>query len=76
MCHACTPDGDTETFEILAEVLQGDTLAPFLFIIVLVYALRKAISGREDELGSPYCHEKADVYQHSSSDHNRLRFCR
>ena len=25
-----TPDGDTEFFEILAGVLQGDTLAPFL----------------------------------------------
>lgn len=30
-----TPDGDTEFFEIIAEVLQGDTLAPFLFIIAL-----------------------------------------
>ena len=30
-----TPDGDTEFFEILAGVLQGDTLAPFLFIIGL-----------------------------------------
>ena len=35
-----TPDSDTEFFEILAEVLQGDTLAPFLFIIALDYALR------------------------------------
>jgi len=26
-------------------------LAPFLFIIVLDYALRKAIDGREEELG-------------------------
>ena len=30
-----TPDGDTESFEILAGVLQGDTLAPFLFIVAL-----------------------------------------
>ena len=37
-----TPDGDTEFFEILAGVLQGDTLAPFLFIIVLHYSLREA----------------------------------
>ena len=37
-----TPDGDTEFFEILAGVLQGDTLAPFLFIIVLHYPLREA----------------------------------
>ena len=46
-----TPDGETEMFEITAGVLQGDTLAPFLFIIVLDYALRKAISGKEEELG-------------------------
>ena len=39
-----TPDGDTEFFEILAGVLQGDTLPPFLFIIALDYALREATS--------------------------------
>jgi len=31
--------------------LQGDTLTLFLFIIILDYALRKAIDGREEELG-------------------------
>ncbi|KAJ8361351.1 hypothetical protein SKAU_G00178760 [Synaphobranchus kaupii] len=46
-----TPDGNSEEFDILAGVMQGDTLAPFLFIIVLDYALRKAISGREQDLG-------------------------
>ena len=46
-----TPDGDTESFQILAGVLQGDTLAPFLFIVALDYALRCAIDGREEELG-------------------------
>ena len=46
-----TPDGETAWFQILAGVLQGDTLAPFLFIIVLDYALNKAINGREGELG-------------------------
>lgn len=46
-----TPDGNSEEFDILAGVMQGDTLAPFLFIIVLDYALKKAISGREQELG-------------------------
>jgi hypothetical protein len=40
-----TPDGNSEEMDILAGVLQGDTLAPFLFIIVLDYALRQAISG-------------------------------
>ena len=47
-----TPDGETEQFNILAGVLQGDTLAPFLFIIVLDYALRRAMAdGKEEELG-------------------------
>ncbi|KAJ4949221.1 hypothetical protein JOQ06_020739 [Pogonophryne albipinna] len=46
-----TPDGNSEEFDILAGVMQGDTLAPFLFIMVLDYALRKAISGREQDLG-------------------------
>ena len=35
-----SPDGDTEFFNIIAGVLQGDTLAPYLFIIVLDYVLR------------------------------------
>ena len=46
-----TPDGESEDFRIHAGVLQGDTLAPFLFIVALDYALRKAIAGREEELG-------------------------
>lgn len=35
-----SPDGDTDIFDIQAGVLQGDTLAPFLFILVLDYVLR------------------------------------
>ena len=34
----------------MAGVLQGDTLAPFLFIVTLDCALRRAIYGREEEL--------------------------
>ena len=37
-----TPDGETAFFDILAGIFQGDTLAPFLFIIVLDYALKQA----------------------------------
>ena len=44
-----SPDGETEFFSILAGVLQGDTLAPLLFIIVLDYVLRTAIDN--DDLG-------------------------
>ena len=46
-----TPDGETDLFEITAGVLQGDTLASFLFIIVLDYVLRNAIDGNKEELG-------------------------
>ena len=38
-----SPDGDTEYFSIVAGVLQGDTLAPYLFIICLDYVLRTSI---------------------------------
>ena len=37
------PDGDTEYSDIVAGVLQGDTLAPYLFIIGLDYVFRKLI---------------------------------
>ena len=38
-----SPDGDTEYFDIVAGVLQGDTLAPYLFIICQDYVLRTSI---------------------------------
>ena len=38
-----SPDGDTEYFDIVAGVLQGDTLAPYLCIICLDYVLRTSI---------------------------------
>ena len=37
---ARSPYGDREYFDIVAGVLQGDTLAPYLFIICLDYVLR------------------------------------
>ena len=38
-----TPEGETNAFKIDTGVLQGDLLAPFLFIIALDYALRSSI---------------------------------
>ena len=35
----CSPDGDTDFFDIVASVLQRDTLSPYLFIICLDYVL-------------------------------------
>ena len=37
------PDGDTGYFDILAGVLQEDTLAPYHFIICPDYVLRTSI---------------------------------
>ena len=45
-----SPDGDTDFFDIIAGVLQGDTLAPFLFIICLDYVLRTSVD-KINELG-------------------------
>lgn len=42
-------DGETELFDIIAGVLQGDTLAPFLFIIVLDYALRISVDKLQEK---------------------------
>ena len=38
-----SPNGDTEYFDIVAGVLQGGMLAPYLFIICLDYVLRTSI---------------------------------
>ena len=38
-----TPEGETERFSVNTGVLQGDPLAPFLFVICLDYVLRQAI---------------------------------
>ena len=38
-----SPDGDTGYFDIVAGVLQGDTRAPYLFIIWLDDLLRTSI---------------------------------
>ena len=39
----CSPDGDKDFFDIVTGMLQGDTLAPYLFIICLDYILRMSI---------------------------------
>ena len=46
------PGGDTEFFDSIAGVLQGDTLAPYLFIIVLHYVLRNLDQNKN--LGFPF----------------------
>ena len=51
MAKVLSPDGETELFEILAGVLQGDTLAPYLFAIVIDYCMRQAIGDDAERLG-------------------------
>ncbi|GFR74339.1 hypothetical protein ElyMa_003889200 [Elysia marginata] len=45
------PDGNTDEFDILAGVRQGDTLRPFLFIIVLVFTMRQELGELEVNIG-------------------------
>ena len=44
-----TTDGETPFFDIKAGVLQGDTIAPFLFIIVLDFVLRLSLDSINDK---------------------------
>ena len=44
----CSPDGDTDFFDIVAGVLQGGTLAPCQFIICLDYILQTSIDLMEE----------------------------
>ena len=45
-----SPEGETNAFKIDTGVLQGDPFAPFLFIIVLHYALRTCITTSHAEV--------------------------
>ena len=44
----CSPVGVTDYFDIVAGVLQGDTLTPYLFIICLDNVLRTSIDKTKD----------------------------
>ena len=43
-----TPDGLSDMFSTTSGVLQGDTLAPFLFVLLLDWVLRTAFPTTED----------------------------
>ena len=57
-----SPDGDTEYFDIVAGVLQGDTLAPYLFIIYLDYLLRTWLT-KSDRTISSWQRKEAECTQ-------------
>ena len=56
-----SPDGHTDFFNIVAGVLQGDTLAPYLFIICLDYVLRTSIDLMK-EYGFKLATERSRIY--------------
>ena len=43
-----SPGGETKYFELVAGVLQGDILAPCIFIIVLDYTMRQATGNKPE----------------------------
>ena len=58
-----SPDGDTEYFDIVAGVLQGDTLAPYPFIICQDYVLRTSIDKIKETASSWQRKEAEDTPQ-------------
>ena len=57
-------DGDTGYFDIAAGILQGDTLAPYLFIIYLDFALRTSIDLMKENNFTLKKSEEADDTPH------------
>ena len=67
-----SPDGDTECFDIVAGVLQGDTLVPYLIIICLDNVLKTSIDKiREKRL--PADKEKKQKLPNKNNCRRRLR---
>ena len=56
-----SPDRDTDYFDIIAGVLQGDTLAIYLFIICLYYVLRSQLIQMKDN-GFKLANEGSKIY--------------
>ena len=56
-----SPDGDTDYFDVVTGVLQGDTLAPYLFIICLDYVHRTSID-KIKENGFKLTKERSRMY--------------
>ena len=67
-----SPDGDTEYFNIVAGVLQEDTLAPYLFIICLDYVLRTTIDNIREN-GFVLTKKRSRRYPRKNNYRRRLR---
>ena len=66
-----SPDGDTHNFDIVAGVLQGNTLALCLFIVCLDYVFRTSIDKMEDN--GFKLQRKQKIYR-SYNNERRLRW--
>ena len=73
ICLLRSPDGDTEYFDIVAGVLQGDTLAPYLFIICLDYVLRTSIDKIRENGFEPTKKKKKQKVPRKNNYQRRLR---
>ena len=59
----------TDDFPIQAAVLQGNTLAPFLFIVALDYVLRTTLQGNKECLGFTLIQRKSRrIWPHAITD--------
>ena len=67
-----SPDGDTDYFDIVAGVLLGDTLTPYLFIICLDYVLRTPIDKIQEKRFQANKRKKQKV-PHKNNYWRRLR---
>ena len=56
-----SPNGDTDYFDFVSGVLQGDTLAPYLLIVSLDYVLRTSIDVMKDN-GFKLAKERSRIY--------------
>ena len=56
--HVLTPDGPSDSFGVSAGVLQGDTLAPYIFVLVVDYVMRRAIDEAGEECGFQTQHRR------------------
>ena len=69
----CSLDGDTDYFDIVAGVLQGDTLAPYLFIISLDYVIRTSIDKNKRKWFQADKRKKAEDIPRTNNYRRRLR---
>ena len=67
------PDVDTDYFDIVAGVMQGDTLVPYLFIICLDYVLRTSID-KIKENGFKLIKKKEQKVLHKNNYRHRLHW--